>query len=374
MLQPKTNHVSYVSPQEIAPRPRPIGAGGPVHWAKKNLFNNWYNAVITLVALYFVIDASFAIVNWAFIQSVWTGEPQACAAAAGACWAAVNEKLRFILFGTYTFEEQWRPALAMAILFGVGFVSCFQRFWGRWLLALWGASLIVMYYLMAGGVFGLAYVPTTNWGGLPLTLGLAVVAIIFSFPLGILLALGRRSNMPIVKTMSVGYIELVRGVPLITVLFMASVLFPLFMPEGVTFDKLLRAQVGFILFSAAYMAEIVRGGLQAIPRGQYEAADSLGLGYWQKMRFIILPQALRLVIPPMVNNFISIFKDTALVLVIGIYDLLNSAKTAMNDPLWRAYYIEAYIFAAVIYFVICYFISQYSQRLEKQLHVGHHRR
>lgn len=358
----------------IPARPRPASVGGPIAWLRANLFNTWYNSVITVVALWFVIDSAVSLIDWAFLASVWSGTPEACAQAAGACWAAVNEKLRFILFGTYTFEEQWRPSLAMVILLAVGGLSCFERFWSRWLLLAWLVALVLMFLLMQGGVFGLRLVPTSQWGGLPLTVGLALIAIIASFPLGILLALGRRSHMPVVKAFSVAYIELVRGVPLITVLFMASVMFPLFMPEGVSIDKLLRAQVGFILFSAAYMAEIVRGGLQAIPRGQYEAADSLGLGYWQKMRLIILPQALRIVIPPMVNNFISVFKDTALVLVIGIYDLLNSAKTAMNDPLWRAYYMEAYLFAAVIYFIFCFFISKYSQRLEKRLHVGHHRR
>jgi general L-amino acid transport system permease protein len=223
------------------------------------------------------------------------------------------------------------------------------------------------------GVFGLRYVENTSWGGLPLTLILATVGIAFAFPFGLILALGRRSKMPAIKTLCIMYIELIRGVPLISMLFMASVMLPLFLPEGFTIDKLLRAQIAIIMFAAAYIAEVVRGGLQAIPKGQFEGADSLGLSYWQKMGFIILPQALKVVIPPMVSLFIAVFKDTSLVVIIGIYDLMQSTKVALTDPLWRGFSIEAYIFVSAIYFVFCYSMSKYSRGLEDRLATGHKR-
>jgi general L-amino acid transport system permease protein len=220
---------------------------------------------------------------------------------------------------------------------------------------------------MWGGVLGLTFVENALWGGLPLTLILSVVGLLFSFPMAILLALGRRSKLPAIRSLCIGYIELIRGVPLVSILFMASVMFPLFLPEGLTVDKLLRAQAGIILFTAAYLAEAVRGGLQAIPVGQHEAADALGLSYWKKTLLIVLPQALKLAIPAIVNQFISMFKDTSLVIIIGLYDLLTTAKTALADPLWRAYYVESYIFAALIYWGFCYFMSRYSQFLERRL-------
>jgi general L-amino acid transport system permease protein len=197
--------------------------------------------------------------------------------------------------------------------------------------------------------------------------------LVVAFPLSILLALGRRSDLPIIKSMTVTYIELIRGVPLITVLFMASVMFPLFLPTGVTIDKLLRAQIGLILFASAYLAEVIRGGLQAIPKGQYEAADSLGLSYWQKTGKIILPQALSITIPPLVNTFIGFFKDTSLVIIIGLFDLMSASKAALTDPAWRGFYKESYMFVAFIYFIFCFFMSKYSQWLEVQLHRGHKR-
>ncbi len=234
----------------------------------------------------------------------------------GACWAFIGEKLRFILFGRYPYAEQWRPLFAVAIFIGLILASCDRRMWGRRLTLLWPSGLVLVGILMWGGVFGLKYVDTESWSGLPLTLILAVIGMVFAFPFAILLALGRRSRLPAVRIFSVGYIELVRGVPLITVLFMASVMLPLFLPTGFTIDKLLRAQVAFILFAAAYLAEVIRGGLQAIPKGQIEAADALGLGYWRRTRLIVLPQALAMVIPPLVNNFIGAFKNTSLVLII----------------------------------------------------------
>jgi general L-amino acid transport system permease protein len=252
-------------------------------------------------------------------------------------------------------------------------VSCDRRLWNRNIAYVWIGGLTLIGIIMWGGVFGLDYVEDERWGGLVITLILSTFGIALAFPLAIALALGRRSNLPAVKSVCVVFIELVRGVPLISVLFMASVMFPLFLPEGITIDKLLRAQLGIIFFTAAYLAEVIRGGLQAIPKGQYEAADALGLPYWQKMAFIILPQALRLVIPPMVNSFIGLFKDTSLVVIIGVFDLLNGAKTAIVDPAWQGFGIEAYLFASFFYFVFCYAMSRYSQNLESEFNAHRNR-
>jgi general L-amino acid transport system permease protein len=223
---------------------------------------------------------------------------------------------------------------------------------------------------MKGGIFGLPSVETTQWGGLPLTLTLSVFGLTAAYPLGIILALGRRSKMPAIKTLSVFYIELIRGVPLISMLFMASVVLPLFLPEGVTINKIIRAMVAIILFTAAYIAEVVRGGLQAIPRGQYEAADSIGLSYYLTMRLVILPQALKIVIPPSVQQLISAFKDTSLVVIIALFDLLRTTQTILSDPKWMGFSAEAYIFIALIYFLCCFFMSNYSRRLERELETG----
>jgi general L-amino acid transport system permease protein len=291
----------------------------------------------------------------------------------GACWAVIVEKHRLILFGVYPYEEQWRPLLAMLLMLGAIILSGVRRFWNVSLLLFWTIALVGAAVLMWGGVFGLTYVENSRWGGLPLTLMLSTFGIAFAFPLGIVLALGRRSNMPAIKTICIVYIELIRGVPLISLLFMSAVMLPLFLPEGLTIDKLLRAQVAIILFAAAYMAETIRGGLQAIPKGQFEGADSLGLTYWQQMRLIVLPQALKIVIPPLVGLFIALFKDTSLVVIIGIYDLTQAAKAALVDQSWRGFSIEIYVFISAIYFVFCYSMSKYSQSLEKRLATEHQR-
>jgi len=222
--------------------------------------------------------------------------------------------------------------------------------------------------LMKGGILGLAPVESDKWGGLPLTMMLAFFGMIAAYPLGVVLALGRRSKMPAIKTFSVLYIELIRGVPLISLLFMSSILFPLFLPEGLTINKIIRAQMAIILFTAAYIAEVVRGGLQAIAKGQYEAADSLGLSFPQKMRLIILPQALKIVIPPSVGILISAFKDTSLVVIIALYDLLKTSKSTLSNPDWMGYSPEVYLFVAAIYFISCFAMSNYSRKLEKELH------
>jgi len=350
-------------------RPPPTSVG-LIGWLRANLFNNIFNTVLTLAALYLLAVAIPPVIRWAFFDAIWHADSGRACRGAGACWAFIGEKLRFILFGRFPYEEDWRPLLVVVIFVGLILASCDRKLWGRRLAVLWVAGLTLVGVLMSGGILGLTEVETSLWNGLPLTLVLAVVGVAFAFPLAILLALGRRSRLPAVRAICVGYIELVRGVPLITVLFMASVMLPLFLPSGMTIDKLLRAQLAFILFAAAYLAEIVRGGLQAIPRGQYEAADSLGLGYWQRTRLIVLPQALAMVIPPLVNNFIGAFKNTSLVLIIGLFDLLGTANAALTDASWRGFYLEAYVFIAVVYWTFCFFMSRYSQMLEREFSKG----
>ena len=361
-----------------APRERPpLLVAGPVAWMRTNLFNSWLSSAVTLALLYLIITSTLRFIDWALINAVWSvpKNPQGIVDAAacreikgsGACWAVISDKYRFILFGRYPFEEQWRAALCIVLFIALFVVSAMRRFWRQELAYIWIGTLTLIGVLMWGGILGMDYVPNDTWGGLPMTLILATFGLAFAFPLAVFVALGRRSTgMPAVRVLCVVYIELVRGVPLISVLFMASVMFPLFMPAGINPDKLLRAQIGIILFGAAYLAEVIRGGLQALSKGQYEAADALGLTYWQKMRLIVLPQALRMVIPPMVNNFIGSFKDTSLVLIIGIFDLLTSAKVALAEPAWQGYSTEVYIVLAAIYFVFCYSMSRYSRGLEAE--------
>jgi general L-amino acid transport system permease protein len=345
-------------------------------WARKSLFGGWFSTAVTLLLGFLLLRWAWGFLEWGVLRAVWqvpidaNGRPDASACRAlegiGACWAVIADKYRFILFGPYTYDQQWRPLICIVLFVTLYVISAIRRFWRRELGYVWIVTLAAIFLLMWGGVFGMPFVDTNLWGGLPLTLILSTFGIACAFPLAVVVALGRRSReLPTVRVLCIAYVELIRGVPLISVLFMASVLFPLFMPEGLSPNKLLRAQVAIILFAAAYLAEVVRGGLQALPRGQYEAADALGLSYWRKTQLIILPQALRLVIPPLVNTFIGLFKDTSLVLIIGIYDLLTAGKTAIADPIWSSAANEVYLFLAAIYFVFCYAMSRYSRGLEQ---------
>jgi general L-amino acid transport system permease protein len=343
-------------------------------WIKAQLFSSPLNSLLTILSVWALLAVLPALIEWALIRANFTATTaQACRASGGACWAFIYEKHRLILFGLYPFDEQWRPLLATCILLGALVLSGWRAFWNFSLVVLWTAALVAVALLMWGGVFGLTYVENSLWGGLPLTLILSTFGIALAFPLGVLLALGRRSKMPAIKVLCVAYIELIRGVPLISLLFMSAVMLPLFLPEGMNIDKLLRAQIAIILFAAAYIAETVRGGLQVIPKGQLEGAESLGLSYWQQMRLVVLPQALKIVIPPLVGVFIGMFKDTSLVVVIGIYDLTQAAKAALVDQSWRGFSAELYVVIAGIYFVFCYSMSKYSQSLEKRLSTGYKR-
>lgn len=355
--------------------PPPSSSRGVIRWLRVNLFSSPLNTLLTLLSIWLIVKIVLPFFDWAVVRAVTGAKSTAdCRAPeAGACWAFIYEKWRFILFGVYPTDQHWRPAVVIVIIIALLVAGCDKRLWGWALAALWFVGMAAVAVLMWGGVLGMPFVENTMWGGLALTLIIAMVGMIAGFPLAIVLALGRRSDLPAIRALCVGFIELVRGVPLISVLFMASVMLPLFLPRDVTIDKLLRALVGYSLFFSAYLAEAIRGGLQAIPKGQYEAADSLGLSYWQKTFKIILPQALKLVIAPMVNNFIGQFKDTSLVIIIGIFDLMMTARTALSDPAWLGFYREAYLFIGLIYFSFCFFMSRYSQWLEAHLHRGHRR-
>jgi general L-amino acid transport system permease protein len=353
--------------EEIRP---PLTNIGIIGWMKANLFNGWFNSTLTLLVAYLLWLSVPPVVNWALVNSSWLPSGEQCTAGKGACWSVVTANIRFILFGFYPHDLQWRPLLAVVILIALLFYSQNRNHWRKSLFYAWMVGLFTMGLLLKGGLFGFESVESNLWGGLPLTLLLSVFGLTAAYPVGVILALGRQSEMPIIKSFCVVYIELIRGVPLISLLFMSSVVFPLFLPEGLVINKILRAQVAIILFTAAYIAEVVRGGLQGVNKGQYEAADSLGLNYFQTMRLIILPQALKIVIPPSVSILISAFKDTSLVVIIALYDLLKTTQTTLSDPKWMGYSAEAYIFVALIYFVCCFFMSNYSRRLERELDTG----
>ena len=414
--------------KQLAP---PVDDSGPFGWARKHLFSSWANGITTIVLIVAIAWILSWFLEWAVFTANFTASSGAECRGYGACWALIREKLRLIFFGTFPYEQQWRPLFAVVAMLAMLILTSDRRMWRPWrLLIIWSVGSFVTFLLMFGqlhiplslflavalvvglvgisfrkgigspleinayraaavvGLVGLmlriagvlpawklpiaplSYVETGLWGGLPVTMILATYGLLFAFPYGILLALGRRSNLPLIKGLCVGFIELIRGVPLISLLIMASVMLPLFLPTGVTFDKFLRAQVAVILFAGAYIAEIIRGGLQSLPKGQFEAADAMGLNYIQKTTLIILPQALRVVIPPLINTFIGFFKDTSLVLIIGIFDFLNTANQALVDPAWAGYPGEVYLFAAFVYFVFCYSMSRYSKHLEVELNKG----
>lgn len=356
----------------------PVSTGGVAGWLKVNLFATPRDTVLTILTFLFLLWIVPPIIDWAFISAVWTGESrEACLApGTGACWAFVEAKFGQFIYGRYPIDERWRVNLS-GILLIIGLVPIaipsvpYKRENALYLLVVFP----VLAFILLTGQFGLEPVETPLWGGLLVTLVVAIVGIVVSFPLGILLALGRRSEMPIVKMFSVIFIEFWRGVPLITVLFMSSVMLPLFLPDGVSFDKLLRALIGVALFSSAYMAEVIRGGLQAIPKGQYEAANAMALTFWQGTRLVIMPQALKLVIPGIVNTFIGLFKDTSLVLIIGLFDLLGIVQQNMNDQNWISPATPAtgFVFAAFIFFIFCFSMSRYSAYMERRLDTGHKR-
>ncbi len=429
-------NLAYVRTEQAPAMPAPLTVSGPIGWMRENLFPTPINALMSLIFGALLLYVIWITLDWAVFKAVWSGEDRsACIGdgAHGACWAMARAKFGQWMYGFYPFAERWRvdvvgivgllalvpmmmpslpykklngifllgiyPILTLILLTGGNFdigmstwltVGAFVAAVVIPILLLGFVAKIIQptHALMASGAivggvallliimsidFGLPYVETSKWGGLLLTLVVAITGIVASLPIGILLALGRRSSMPVVKLFSVAFIELWRGVPLITVLFMASVVLPLFLPPGTSFDKLLRALIGVALFSSAYMAEVVRGGLQAIPKGQTEAAQALGLTYWQNIGLITLPQALKLVIPGIVNTFIGLFKDTVLVGIIGLYDLLLIVQAANTDQKWVApqTHSTGFFFAAAVFWIFCFGMSRYSMFMERQLDTGH---
>jgi len=453
---------SFVRTTMLDAQPPPVRDSGAIGWLRKNLFSTPLNAALTLVGLFLAWSVLRPVVEFAFVNAVWSGDGrEACTTEAqggtmpngwfGACWAYVGAYLDDFIYGRYPVSERWRinltfvlfaaglvpllipgaplkranifymlgifPIAALILLGGANFdlgpftpigaelagrgaagffldltlvgavIAALAAAWASATAGDWraGARSVVLPFLAAAIVFfilgldysgiGLPYVETSLWGGLTVTLIIAITGIAASLPLGILLALGRRSELPIVRIVSIAFIEFWRGVPLITVLFMSSVMLPLFLPEGITVDKLLRALIGVALFASAYMAEVVRGGLQAIGKGQYEGADALGLSYWQKMRLVVLPQALKVVIPGIVNTFIGLFKDTTLVLIIGLFDFLGMIRRSFTDPNWSSpvQAMSAFLFAAAVYFAFCFAMSRYSIYTERRLNTGHKR-
>jgi general L-amino acid transport system permease protein len=365
-----------VSDTDVAANVRHARRSGPIDWVRRNLVSSRLNAALTLLGLWICYEVVAAIANWAIFHATWTGaDGSACGREnAGACWPFVAAKFGQFMYGRYPDAERWRVnltyALALAGLVPLAVPQIPGKLWSA--LYLLTAFPVLAVILLHGGAFGLSLVTTDLWGGLLVTLVVASAGIAGAFPIGVLLALGRRSRMPAVRLLSISFIEFVRGVPLITVLFMASVMLPLFLPQNIDIDKLVRALIMVALFSAAYLAEVIRGGLQAIPRGQFEAADALGLSYAQKMGLIVLPQALKLVIPGIVNTFIGLFKDTSLVLIIGIFDLLGIVQLGLSDSKWLSpsTAMTGYVFAGVVFWLFCFGISRYSQSLERRLGDG----
>ncbi|WP_191091625.1 amino acid ABC transporter permease [Affinibrenneria salicis] len=344
-----------------------------IFWLRRNLFSSVTNSALTLLCLWLIWQLLPPLLNWAVFNANWSGATRADCTRDGACWVFIHARFSHFMYGLYPAEEVWRINFALAL----ALLTILPMFWraipyrGRYIAGWCVVYPLVAWWLLYGGFGGLTLVETRQWGGLTMTVIIAAIGIAGALPLGVLLALGRRSQMPILRMLCTAFIEFWRGVPLITVLFMSSVMLPLLLTEGTSIDKLLRALVGVILFQSAYVAEVVRGGLQALPKGQYEAAQSLALGYWRMQALVILPQALKMVIPGLVNTIIALFKDTSLVIIIGLFDLFSSIQQATVDPSWLGMSTEGYVFAAIIYWIFCFSMSRYSQHLEKRFDTGH---
>ncbi len=340
---------------------------------KERLFPSPLHVVLTALVAAAILWLGSKLLHWAVLDAVFVADgPAACQAARGACWAVVAEKHRTILFGLYPYAEHWRPTVAVAIYLVGVIITLTPRFWKVKLLAvLWALAVAAIAALMHGGIAGLVVVPTSEWGGLALTMIMFTGTVVMGFPLAVLLALGRRSHLPLLRSVSVALIETLRGVPLITILFVAVNVFPLFMPAGTNVDKLLRVTIGIAIFFACYQAETIRGGLQAVHEGQYEAARALGMRYWQVTGRIILPQALRLAFPAIMNHVIAALKNTSFVMIIGLFDILTATTAVMQDPLWRKYYVEAYTFVGLVYFLFGFVLSVYARAMERRVNRGY---
>jgi len=335
----------------------------------RNINSNNFNAILTLLTVFIIIKSIPPLLNWFILDANFIGNSKDDCTGDGACWVFIKVWFNRFMYGLYPDAEQWRINMAFLILFIIVGVSFFvsSKLKKYFILFLIFVYPFLGIELISGGSFGLKYVETAAWGGLSLTFIISAFAILFCFPIGVFLALGRRSSLPAIRYVSIGFIELWRGVPLITVLFMSAVMFPMFLPDGTFIDKLIRVLIAITLFEAAYMAEVVRGGLQALPKGQYEAARSLGMGYWKMNLLIILPQALKLVIPGIANTLLALVKDTPLIFVVGLMELAGMIGLAKTNPKWLGMAMEGYVFAGLVFWIICYAMSRYSQNLEKKL-------
>ena len=336
----------------------------------KNINTNNFNAALTLIILFIILKAIPPVFNWMIFDANISGDTKDACTGSGACWTYIKIWFKRFMYGMYPNEQIWRVNLAFIFLIALAFVGFFttdkyKKFLTLYYVVIYPIiAFILIYYLISGGSLGLEWVETGAWGGLSLTFIVSFFSLIFCFPLGMALALGRRTELPIVKYVSVGFIEFWRGVPLITVLFMSSVMFPMFLPQDFFMDKLVRVIIAISLFEAAYVAEVIRGGLQALPRGQYDASKSLGMGYWKMHIFVILPQALKLVIPGIANTFLALVKDTPLIFVVGLAEIVGMLQMAKTNPKWLGFAMEGYVFSAIIFFIICYAMSKYSYNLE----------
>ena len=350
-------------------RPAPSNTKGLVHWLRDNLFSTPLNVALTTLGIAILFWVIPPFVKWAYVDANFVGTTREDCVSGGACWVFIRMKIDMFMYGFYPSVERWRINTVYGLFFVL--VALF-RYLKNPVVKIVAAHVyfIVGFFLVYGGLFGLEVVPTDKWGGLMLTIMVAAVGIVAAFPLGVILALGRASHLPIIRSISVTYIEFIRGVPLITILFMSSIILPLFFPEGINFDKLLRALIGIAMFEAAYIAENIRGGLQSIPKGQYEAADAIGLSYWQKMGLVILPQALKVAIPNLVGVSIALFQDTTLVMIIGLFDLLAMVRLSAADSYWLGYETEGYVFITFIFWFFCYSMSNFSQKLEKRFNTN----
>ena len=335
----------------------------------KNVNSTTFNAILTLLIIFVLFKYVPSLLDWLFFDADFNGTSKEDCTSDGACWVFIKVWFKRFMYGMYPNPEQWRINTAFIILFTLVGAAFFvpAKYKKYIILFMIFVYPIIGIKLISGGIFGLKWIETGAWGGLSLTLIVSAFALILCFPIGMFLALGRRSELPVVRYSSIGFIEIWRGVPLITVLFMSAVMFPMFLPDGTYMDKLMRVIIAITLFEAAYMAEVIRGGLQALSRGQYDAAKSLGMGYWRMHLFVILPQALKLVIPGIANTFLALVKDTPLIFVVGLLELAGMIGLAKTNPKWLGMAIEGYVFAGLVFWVICYAMSRYSQRLEKKL-------
>ncbi|EJN06748.1 amino acid ABC transporter permease [Phyllobacterium sp. YR531] len=343
-------------------------AGGAREWLRKSFFGNWFDACLSIVLLFISLKLGWSFLQWALLNAVWTPNAPELCGAGGACWSVISTRWRLIFFGLYPADEQWRAALACLIIVAAVVMTCIPRFFTlKGILMIWGVSFPSFLLLMGGGYFGLSPVPTERWSGLPLTLYIYASTILLGMPSAILIALGRRSPYPAIRIILGLVVDLVRSLPLLTILFSFSLVIPLFLPAQLTFDKVYRVIIGFTLFFACYQSEVIRGGLQSVASGQEEAARALGLNYFQRMGHVVLPQALRNTMPMTINQFVVTFKDTSFIVVVGLFELLAAAKSAYGVPEWSAYSKEVYVFIALIYFVFSYSMSKYGKYLELKM-------